>query len=84
MEIEKTMTKNSASLIVTIDRASKEALFEKAENIGTTVSQIMRDLVQGILDGNVKPVLRVKILHPLEPGTYGFIPMDEEESVHAR
>lgn len=83
-KLKKTMTKNSTVLIVTIDRASKEALFEKAEIIGSTVSQIMRDLIQGILDGDVKPVLRVKILHALEPGSYGFVPMNEEESVHAR
>ena len=74
------MTKNSSPLIVTIDRASKDALFHKADNNGLTVSQMMRDLIRGLLNGNIKPVLRVQIVHPLEPGSYGFILMDEEEN----
>ena len=76
----KTLTKNNASLIVTIDRSTHDALFQKAENRGSTVSEMMRDLIRAMLDGNIKPVLRVQVMHPLEPGTYGFVPLNEEES----
>lgn len=79
MKVCKTVTKNSAPLIVTLDKVSKEALFEKAADNGSTVSQMMRDLIHCILTGNTKPVLRVQILHPLEPGTYGFVSLNEEE-----
>ncbi len=79
MEVGEIMTKNSAPLIITIDKVSKEALFEKAEHSGSTVSQIMRDLVRGVLDGDAVPVLRIQILHPLKPGSYSFVPMNEAE-----
>lgn len=69
------LPKYDSVIIVNVDKATKDRVLEKAHDNGSTMSQIIRDFVSDVANGKIKPITRIRIDHPLEPGEYAFVPM---------
>jgi len=69
------MSNLNSFVLVKCNENVKKQVMKKARDDGTTISQIVRDFLDCVSSGEIKPLVKFQLENGLEPGTYAVVPI---------
>ena len=73
------MSDLNSYVLVKINRTVKEEAMAYAKNHGSTISAYIRDFLDGVNSGRIKPLVKFRFENGLSPGTYALVPIVGEK-----